>query len=208
MSQCHDPYDSIEGPTANDRAATTAAHAAPKAAQCHDSYDSIAFTNETPSAAPAKAAVLATNGARARGRIVVGVDGSEASREALRWAARQAHLMGASLEAVMSWETAATTSYPVPVPEGYDPAADAKEALDQTVRSVLGQHDGLELVPAVLQGPAARTLVQEARGADLLVVGSRGHGALVGMLLGSVSEQCVTHAPCPVVVVHKNHHAA
>lgn len=210
MSQCHDPYDQIEGLTVKDHAESRA----PNAAQCHDSYDSVGLTTAIAPAtvaktsAAAKTATATKNGSRPRGRIVVGVDGSEPSKDALRWAARQARLTGASLEAVMSWEISATTSYPMPVPNGYDPESDAKDALNQTVQSVLGEPDGLELVPAVVQGPAARTLVQEARGADLLVVGSRGHGPLVGMLLGSVSEQCVAHATCPVVVVHESHHAA
>ena len=203
MSQCHDPYDPIEGLTVRNHAARDQ-----NAAQCHDFYDSAGSSDEAPAVTPANAAAASKNTSRPRGRIVVGVDGSEASKDALRWAARQAQLTGASLEAVMSWEITATSTYPVPVPDGYDPASDAKDALNETVQSVLGQADGLELVPAVLQGPAANTLVHEARGADLLVVGSRGHGALVGMLLGSVSEQCVAHATCPVVVVHKSHHAA
>jgi nucleotide-binding universal stress UspA family protein len=203
MSQCHDPDDLIEGLTVKDHAATE-----PDAAQCHDLYDGTGSTNEAPAVTPAKAAAAGKNTSRPRGRIVVGVDGSEASKDALRWAARQAQLTGASLEAVMSWEIAAPSTYPVPVPDGYDPASNATDALNETVQSVLGQPDGFELVPAVLQGPAANTLVHEARGADLLVVGSRGHGTLVGILLGSVSEQCVAHAPCPVVVVHKRHHAA
>jgi nucleotide-binding universal stress UspA family protein len=216
VSQCHDPYDTIEGPTVKDIAGgrTTSA------AQCHDSYDTVGLTTAVAPATAAKTAAVERNTTEAktaavernrprpRRRIVVGVDGSEASKDALRWAARQAQLTGSSLEAVMTWEIAATTSYPVPVPNEYDPSSNAKDALNETVHSVLGQPDGFELVPTIVQGPAARRLVQEAKGADLLVVGSRGHGPLVGVLLGSVSEHCMTHAPCPVVVVHKSHHAA
>jgi nucleotide-binding universal stress UspA family protein len=210
MSQCHDPYDPIEGPTAKDRADSTV----PDAAQCHDSYDNVEPTTTASLATPAKTVTVTKsttapkNRARPRGRIVVGVDGSGASRDALRWAARQAQLTGASLEAVISWEMAATTYYPVPVPSGYDPASNAKTALNETLHSVLGEPDGLEIIPAVIQGPAGRTLLRAADGADLLVVGSRGHGPLVGMLLGSVSEQCMTQATCPVVVVHESYRAA
>ncbi len=211
MSQCHDPYDAIEGPTV----IAVADSRAPNGAQCHDSYESVGLATADPLAAAAKTVtttkpVAATkNGPRSRGRIVVGVDGSGASRDALRWAARQAQLTGASLEAVMTWDIVATSyGVPVPVANGCDPASKAKDALNKTVQSVLGEPDGLDLVPAVVQGPAARTLLQEARGADLLVVGSRGHGPLVGMLLGSVSEQCMTHATCPVVVVHESYHAS
>lgn len=143
--------------------------------------------------------------ARHGGRIVVGVDGSEASKDALLWAARQAELTGASLEAVMTWEMTPTPyGYPLPVPNGYDPAANAKQALDEAVYDVLGEPDGIELTPLVVEGPAAITLLNLAKGADLLVVGSRGHGPFVGMLLGSVSEHCITHATCPVVVVRHN----
>jgi nucleotide-binding universal stress UspA family protein len=209
MSQCHDPYDAIDGPTVM----AIAENRAPNGAQCHDSYQSLGLTTAGPMAAAAKTVtttrpVAATkNRPRPRGRIVVGVDGSGASMDALRWAARQAQLTGASLEAVMTWDIA-SSSYGVPVPGECDQASKAKDALNKTVHSVLGDPDGLDLVPAVVQGPAARALLQESRGADLLVVGSRGHGPLVGMLLGSVSEQCMTHATCPVVVVHESYHAA
>ena len=90
MSQCHDPYDPIEGPTVKDIAPSKA----PTAAQCHDSYDSVGLTTAAQLATAAKTATAAKNRARPRGRIVVGVDGSEASKDALRWAARQAQLTG------------------------------------------------------------------------------------------------------------------
>jgi nucleotide-binding universal stress UspA family protein len=108
---------------------------------------------------------------------------------------------------VISWEFT-PIFYPVPVPNGYDPASNAKTALDKTLESVIGEPDGLDIVPVVVQGPAAPPLLRAANGADLLVVGSRGHGQLVGMLLGSVSEQCMTQATCPVVVVHESYPAA
>ncbi|MGD0810026.1 MAG: universal stress protein [Acidimicrobiales bacterium] len=208
MSQCHDPYDVIELPTRNE----IAKNWAPGAAQCHDSYESVELTT-APTAVIAATTVTVhktaavKNKARSGRRIVVGVDGSGASRDALRWAAHQAQLTGASLEAVISWEIA-PSFYPVPVPSGYDPASNAKTALDQTLDSVIGERNGLKIVPSVVQGPAAPTLLRAAHGADLLVVGSRGHGPLLGMLLGSVSEQCMAHASCPVVVVHERYPAA
>jgi|ERR1700677_2241226 nucleotide-binding universal stress UspA family protein len=139
-----------------------------------------------------------------RRRIVVGVDGSESSKDALKWAAQQAELTGASLEAAISWDIALSSyGYPVPVPSDYNPAENAEQALAETVRDVLG--DGAKaVVMRTVQGNAAQTLVELAKGADLLVVGSRGHGQFVGILLGSVSEYCAAHAPCPVVVIR--HH--
>jgi nucleotide-binding universal stress UspA family protein len=80
--------------------------------------------------------------------------------------------------------------------------------LDATIHSVLDEPDGLEVVPIVTRGPAANILLDIARGADLLVVGTRGHTPLVGMLTRSVSEHCVAHATCPVVVVHHHEKAA
>jgi nucleotide-binding universal stress UspA family protein len=136
-------------------------------------------------------------------RIVVGVDGSESSKDALLWAAHQAELTGASLEAVITWEIT-PNSYGVaalPLPSDYDPAAIAKQTLDETVRKVLGESGEPRVVTRVVEGPPARSLLDIAKGADLLVLGSRGHGPFVGVLLGSVSEYCAAHAACPVVVV-------
>jgi len=130
------------------------------------------------------------------------VDGSESSKDALLWAAQQAELTGASLEAVMTWEISPSPyGYSLPIPSDYDPAANAKQTLDETVLEVLGQSGGALVAARAVEGPAARTLLDVARGADLLVLGSRGHGPFVGMLLGSVSEYCAAHATCPVVVI-------
>jgi len=137
-----------------------------------------------------------------RGRIVVGVDGSESSKDALLWAGHQAQLTGASLEAVITWEiTPNSYGVALPLPSDYDPAAIAKETLDETVRKVLGESGEPDVANRVVEGSPARSLLEIAKGADLLVLGSRGHGPFVGMLLGSVSEYCAAHATCPVVVV-------
>lgn len=137
---------------------------------------------------------------RPLGRIVVGVDGSEASRDALAWAAGQARLSGASLEVVTGWQVSpAPYSYPLAVPSYFDPETEAKQVLEETVHDVLGEGPGVSRI--VVEGPASKVLVQRAEGADLLVVGNRGHRALMGALVGSVSEHCITHASCPVVVV-------
>lgn len=135
------------------------------------------------------------------GRIVVGVDGSRASLRALAWAGRQASLTGARLDAVTAWRV------PVAAYEGFAPPYDldlakgAKEALDKALAETLGQYPDVEVTPAVVEGAPAVELLRWAQGAELLVVGSRGHGEFTGMLLGSVSEHCVAHAPCPVVVI-------
>jgi nucleotide-binding universal stress UspA family protein len=134
-------------------------------------------------------------------RIVVGVDGSPSSCQALRWAANQARLSGALVEVLTSWEFPTTYGWVPPYPPDFDPAGDAKRSLEQTVADVLGDDPGIDVELVVVEGHAAPALVEAAEGASLLVVGSRGHGGFAGMLLGSVSEHCVHHAPCPVTVV-------
>ncbi len=134
-------------------------------------------------------------------RIVVGVDGSRSSMKALRWAIRQAKLTGAEVEAVTAW------SYPsgygwAPFSEAaVDFEGDAGKILVEALAEVSGTAPDVVVEPLVVQGHAADVLIRAAKGADLLVVGSRGHGGFTGMLLGSVSQQCVQHAPCPVLVL-------
>ena len=138
--------------------------------------------------------------AGASGTIVVGVDGSEPSLGALRWAYRQAQLTGSHLRAVMSWDIPATV-YWYPFPEGMDFQTATEEALQKALHATLGANPAVPVTAVVLEGHPAPVLIQEAEGADLLVVGNRGHGEFSGMLLGSVSEHCVSQANCPVVVV-------
>jgi nucleotide-binding universal stress UspA family protein len=135
-------------------------------------------------------------------RIVVGVDGSPASCRALRWAADQARRTGAALEVITTWEYPTSYGWVPPYPPDFDPAGDARRALEDTVAEVLGDHSDLAVELIVREGHAAPVLVEAAKGAMMLVVGSRGHGGFAGMLLGSVSEHCVRHAPCPVTVMH------
>jgi nucleotide-binding universal stress UspA family protein len=133
--------------------------------------------------------------------IVVGVDGSPGSLAALRFAVDEARLRGVPLTVLSAW------SFPVAgdVPGGLMPvlttdfAADAAEVLDE----VLAQVDatGVTIERVVVEGGAARRLLEAARGAEMLVVGSRGRGGFAGLLLGSVSQQCAHHAPCPVAIV-------
>ena len=142
------------------------------------------------------------------GRIVVGVDGSEPSKEALRWAIRQAQATESSVEAIMAWELPTSYAFGTPMPTRYDFAPYCEAALNDVVQEIAGEHPSVELSAVVTEGDARRALVVAAQGADLLVVGSRGHGEVVGILLGSVSEYCTTHATCPVVVIRHGRDAA
>jgi nucleotide-binding universal stress UspA family protein len=137
---------------------------------------------------------------QATGRIVVGIDGSGASTDALRWAARQAELTGSPLEVIMTWEWPASLGWSVPVPDDYDPETDVRQILDAAVDAAVAGHTGVVVDRRVVNGHPAPVLVEASKGADLLVIGSRGHGEFVGMLLGSVSEFCTTNAHCPVLV--------
>lgn len=132
---------------------------------------------------------------------MVGVDGSDGSKAALSWAARQADLTGATVEAVTAWDLPVSFGMPVAYDEKTDFSAIAAETLRQTIKEVLGGDPSVDLRAEVVQGHSARALVDIAAGAELLVVGSRGHGGFVGALLGSTSQYCVQHAPCPVVVI-------
>lgn len=129
-------------------------------------------------------------------RIVVGVDGSACSRAALAWAVRQAELTGAVVEAVTAWELPATSGLDPQLYLDY-PAAAAKMLTD-----AIAEAGGRATVhPRVKPGHAAEVLAGASAGAELLVVGSRGHGGFVGALLGSVSLHCLHHAHCPVAVI-------
>jgi len=134
------------------------------------------------------------------GRIVVGIDGSSPSLDALDWAARQADLTGSSLEVVMTWMWPSSYGWAVPVPTDFDPEEDVRRSLEAALERVRARHPDLRVDPRVVSGHPAPVLVDASKGADLLVVGSRGHGEFVGMLIGSVSEYCATNAHCPVLV--------
>jgi nucleotide-binding universal stress UspA family protein len=135
-------------------------------------------------------------------RIVVGVDGSESSLAALRWAVRQAELTGAPLEIVSAWEGPVSYwGWVTPLPSDYDPADETRRQLDKAVSAVLTPGEAIEVRRSVIEGHAAPVLEELSKTADLVVVGSHGRGEYVGMLLGSVGEHCVTHCHCPVVVI-------
>ena len=143
-----------------------------------------------------------TNG----GVVVVGVDGSEVSKDALRWAIGYARMAGATVRVVTVWHFPASFGWgPVPAIPEMDLEADARAALKETIEAVADAGAPVTIQTEVVEGPPALMLMRAAAGADLLVVGSRGHGAFAGMLLGSVSEHCVHHATCPVVVIRHAH---
>ena len=132
--------------------------------------------------------------------IVAGVDGSEDSKEALRWAARQAALTGAEVHAVTAWQVP-WRIYVVPSYTEADYERDAAEILDKAVVEALGPEPGIPVITRLVQDRAAVALTGEAQHADLLVVGCHGQGELPGMHLGSVASYCVHHASCPVTVI-------
>ncbi len=139
-------------------------------------------------------------------RIVVGVDGSEGSKSALRWAMTQAALTGATLEAIASWQDPAMNGYAFGwAPAGYEGQDWATMTEKFLAEAVADVSDGLDkpatVTTRVVMGHPAQVLADAGRGAQLLVVGTRGHGTFAGVLLGSVSQHCVQHAACPVVVV-------
>jgi nucleotide-binding universal stress UspA family protein len=139
------------------------------------------------------------------GRIVVGVDGSASAGEALRWALRQAGLAGATVEAVIAWHMPLMVGGyawpPVGVLETTDFGELAGRVLTDSIAAAVGSGGRVPVTPVVKEGNPAQVLLDAAAGADLLVVGSRGHGGFAGALLGSVSQHCVHHASCPVVVI-------
>ena len=132
-------------------------------------------------------------------RIVVGVDGSAESVEALRHAAELALKFGSTVVGICVWQ------YPVSytgISATWKPDRDAQEVADEVSDRVFGRDWPEWYSTEIRAGAAARVLVEESQSSDLLVVGSRGHGGFSGLLLGSVGAQCAEHAACPVLIVH------
>ena len=141
------------------------------------------------------------------GTIVVGVDGSDPSRKAVDWALAEARLRGARLVAVHAW-----SYYPSLPSDSLDPmlvtpdfnaalGRDAERFVEQEVEKLRADDREVEIEARAVEGPAASVLAELAKDADLLVLGTRGHGGFSGLLLGSVSQQVSHHAPCPLVLV-------
>ena len=133
------------------------------------------------------------------GGILVGVDGSEQSIEALRYAATLATLLETPLHTVTAW-----TAPPVPGPLPWSPEESARTLLDEVIARAFDGSPPAGLVRRAVGGPAARVLIALSPAHDMLVVGSRGRGGFRGLLLGSVSAACAAHAECPVLIMHGN----
>ena len=135
------------------------------------------------------------------GRIVVGVDGSPSSLAALEWALGQAELTGASIDVVGAWGFPIYFGEPNLWPIDIDLESIVRHQLETALDRVVPRGAKVAIRVLIRRTSPAVALLEEARGAQLLVVGTKGHGELAEMLLGSVSLRCVAHAPCPVVVV-------
>lgn len=134
-------------------------------------------------------------------RIVVGVDGSDPSIDALRWGAKLAATLSVGVEAVTSWAWPSTYGMGG-VLEIWSPEADAKTNQDDAISKAFPGSEPAGLLRTVREGHAARVLLDASADAAMLVVGSRGHGGFVGLLIGSVSAHVAEHARCPVLVIH------
>jgi nucleotide-binding universal stress UspA family protein len=160
------------------------------------------------------------------GTIVVGIDGSAGSDAALRWALAEARLRGSSVRVVHAFHAPHITpaeaalggpggiAVPAVFADGAEEMrktveAQARTLIDDALRRANGESlDALEIERVAAEGPPTQTLIESSRGAELLVVGSRGRGGFLGLLLGSVSQQCAHHPPCPVVVLPPSAEAA
>lgn len=136
------------------------------------------------------------------GPVVVGVDGSAASETALEFAVEEAVALGASLVAVHAWQDIAVGAAQGRLLHTDSVSDDAQAHLDEVLAPWRAKHPELVIEEAVVRDRPARALVRHSAGAQLLVVGSRGRGALAGVVLGSVSQAVLHHAASPVAVVH------
>jgi nucleotide-binding universal stress UspA family protein len=137
------------------------------------------------------------------GKVVVGIDGSEAARQALRWAGDEAKLRGAALQVVHTWSRPYAVSGPNPRMGGLDAEDSERRRAEELVEREL-EATGIERVRIereVVDGAPAKTLLDAAQRADLLVIGSSRHRKVADVALGAVGRECVQHSPCPVVIV-------
>ncbi|GAA2773139.1 universal stress protein [Saccharopolyspora taberi] len=132
--------------------------------------------------------------------VVAGIDGSEESVSALRWAAEYVERVGGILHAVTIWHQPVQFGYRLPTPDT-ELERRARQSLDSTVEAVRGEFPGVDIRPRLVRGQVIDEFVGMSEQADLLVLGNKGHGAFTGMMVGSVALKLVHHAKCPVVVV-------
>jgi len=140
--------------------------------------------------------------------IVVGVDGSAAAQQALLWAIAEGRVRGGKVRAVLVWDLPMSLGAAGPLLGGPGfgeldlDSSELQRSAEARLTELVAEIAGSASVERhAVQGHTAEVLVQQAIGADLLVVGSHGHGGLAGALLGSVSHACAQHATCPVVIV-------
>jgi nucleotide-binding universal stress UspA family protein len=138
--------------------------------------------------------------------IVVGVDGSASSLEALRWAAEEAHLRGAELRVVTAWSVPWAIYSAASIPPNLvdDLQEGARQMSADAVKGLGAEFDDVLIRSEVVEGEPTHVLIEGSRDAQLLVLGCRGFGGFRELLLGSVSQQCAHHAACPVVIVRRS----
>jgi nucleotide-binding universal stress UspA family protein len=136
-------------------------------------------------------------------KILVGIDGSKESLAAVRWAVEEGTHRGSDVEILHVWHFVYMGD-----PMGISAVASmgdveqsAQLVIDEALAEIGPAGDAVHLTGRAVEGAAAKVLLEEAANADLLVVGRRGHGGFMGLLLGSVAQQLAHHAPCPLVIV-------
>lgn len=137
----------------------------------------------------------------ARAPIVVGVDGSAPSHQALRWAAQMAQVFDSPLHVVTAWQFPHSYGFASPVPD-WDPQEDMREVQDEAIAAAFGEASPEGVTRVLEPGGAAQVLLTAGDSALMIVMGSRGRGGFAGLLLGSVSATVAEHSSCPVLIVH------
>jgi nucleotide-binding universal stress UspA family protein len=134
--------------------------------------------------------------------IIVGIDGSDTSVRALAQATRLGAALQLPVQGIAAWSFS-TSMYDVYYASpDWSPENDARDVLDQAAASVFGDAEPDWYSSSTRRGRPAQVLIDASAGAQMLVLGSRGHGGFVGLMLGSVSAACAAHAHCPVLIVH------
>lgn len=132
--------------------------------------------------------------------VLVGIDGSDESRSALRWAVEYVASIGGLVHAVTVWHQPVQLGYRLPYPDD-ELEQRARKSLDESVRPIQTEHPSVDVRSHLLRGQVEDELVELSKQADLLVLGNKGHGTLTGMFVGSVALKLVHQARCPVTIV-------